>query len=90
MNSRDRHYFADTSMENFIEKIITKPDFEEFPNRSFGESRKLKGRSTTVSIWRLKRGLQQTVKTLNRINHLKFCDSDGKVGLSSYMEGLEL
>lgn len=46
MNNRDRHYFANT---NFMEKIITKPDFEEFPNRSFGESRKLQRNSTIVS-----------------------------------------
>lgn len=49
MNSRDRHYFANTNMENFMEKIITKPDFKEFPNRSFGDSRKRQGRSTIVS-----------------------------------------
>lgn len=36
-------------MEDFTEKIIIKPDLEGFPNRSFGDSRKLQDRRNIVN-----------------------------------------
>lgn len=49
MNSKQRNYFADKNLEDFMETIIIKPGLEEFPNRSFGESRKLQSRSNIVN-----------------------------------------
>lgn len=49
MNTKQRNYFAHKNIEDFTEKIIIKPNLEGFPNRSFGDSRKLQGRSNIVN-----------------------------------------
>ena len=49
MNSRERNHFAYKNMEGFMEQITLKSDLKGFPNRSFGESRKLQGRSYPVA-----------------------------------------
>lgn len=78
MNSRERNYFAAKNMKDFMDKLI-KADLEGFPSRSFGESRKLQGRSNTVNKHM---EFERRSSTNGQINHSKFCDMGVKVCLS--------